>query len=689
MSDVWAGIAGEFLHLYPRGGRLLAVAGADAERSRRAADDLGAALTDAGQTVERAHSADGDEQALRAEVIAPFRADAAADRVVIVSGPAELLGAGPRMLWNYALWQLAGDEPPHTVANAIVDVTDPAAPTRRFADYCAAPAAWGARRLRREVLEHELAHLRRVGDRDVQQEVVVAAEEEHLDHRRQHPHPVGELDDALPPSARAQRDADDRLETGAQHPLVDARVEPGDHSTIQQRAQPGMRGRGGDAELGGEFRVGHPSVGGQQPHDRGVGLIESGGTQSVRIRRRLRGLHPNDYSRSQHSPNSLRDFFPASDGSAILAAPHIPGGSMKIGVPTEVKNNENRVSLTPAGVDRLTHEGHRVLVQSGAGLGSRISDDAYRAAGAEIVPTAEETWAAADLLIKVKEPIAQEYGFLRDDLTLFTYLHLAADRPLTDALVDAGTTAVAYETVQLPDRSLPLLMPMSEIAGRLSVVMGSHSLMRSSGGRGMLLGGIAGTPRGKTVVIGGGVAGEHAAANALGLGSRVTVIDISLSRLRELEHLYPGLETRASSRYDIAEELETADLVIGSVLIPGAAAPKLVTDEMVAAMKPGSVLVDIAIDQGGCFEGSRPTTHDDPTFAVHDSIYYCVANMPGAVPETSTRALTNATLPYVSAIAAKGWTRAAAEDPALAKGLNVQGGLITLDAVAQAHGLAA
>ncbi|WP_091226673.1 alanine dehydrogenase [Microbacterium sp. 3J1] len=361
---------------------------------------------------------------------------------------------------------------------------------------------------------------------------------------------------------------------------------------------------------------------------------------------------------------------------------------MKIGVPTEVKNNENRVALTPAGADRLVREGHRVLVQAGAGVGSGISDEAYRIAGAEIVETADQAWGDAELVIKVKEPIAQEYGFLRDDLTLFTYLHLAADRSLTAALVDAGTTAVAYETVQLPDRTLPLLVPMSEIAGRLSVTMGSYSLMRSAGGRGVLMGGIAGTPRAKTVVIGGGVAGEHAAANALGLGSKVTVIDISLPRLRELEHRYGGaLETRASSRYDIAEELASADLVIGSVLIPGAAAPKLVTDDMVATMKPGSVLVDIAIDQGGCFEGSRPTTHDDPTFAVHDSIYYCVANMPGAVPETATRALTNATLPYVSAIAGKGWERAASEDAALAKGLNVQGGRIVLDAVAQAHGL--
>ncbi|MFS0895419.1 alanine dehydrogenase [Microbacterium sp. 179-I 3D3 NHS] len=361
---------------------------------------------------------------------------------------------------------------------------------------------------------------------------------------------------------------------------------------------------------------------------------------------------------------------------------------MKIGVPTEVKNNENRVALTPAGADQLVREGHRVLVQSGAGVGSGISDEAYRRAGAGIVASAGEAWGEADLVIKVKEPIAQEYAFLRPELILFTYLHLAADKALTEALVAAGTTAVAYETVQLPDRSLPLLIPMSEIAGRLSVTVGSASLMRSAGGRGVLMGGIAGAPRAKTVVIGGGVAGEHAAANALGLGSQVTVVDISLPRLRELEHRYGGaLQTRASSRYDIAEELTGADLVIGSVLIPGAAAPKLVTDEMVAVMKSGSVLVDIAIDQGGCFEGSRPTTHDEPTFAVHDSLYYCVANMPGAVPETATRALTNATLPYVSAIAGKGWQRAASEDPALAKGLNIQGGRITLEAVARAHGL--
>jgi alanine dehydrogenase len=355
---------------------------------------------------------------------------------------------------------------------------------------------------------------------------------------------------------------------------------------------------------------------------------------------------------------------------------------MRVGIPTEIKNNENRVAITPAGVDALVHRGHEVLVQAGAGLGSRIRDDDYAAAGARIVPDAAAVWGDAELLVKVKEPIAAEYAHLRPDLTLFTYLHLAADAPLTRALVDAGTTAVAYETVQLPDRSLPLLVPMSEVAGRLSITVGAHTLMRAQGGRGMLLGGVAGTPRAKVVVIGGGVAGEHAAASALGLGAQVTVLDVSLPRLRELERRYGGaLQTRASTRFAVAEAIADADLVIGSVLIPGAAAPKLVTLEMVEAMKPGSVLVDIAIDQGGCFEGSHPTTHDDPTFAVHQSLYYCVANMPGAVPETSTRALTNATLPYILQIADRGWDAAAAADAALAKGLNVRAGEIVNEGV--------
>ena len=356
---------------------------------------------------------------------------------------------------------------------------------------------------------------------------------------------------------------------------------------------------------------------------------------------------------------------------------------MQVGIPAEVKNNENRVAITPAGVDALVHRGHTVHVQSGAGVGSRISDDDYLAAGAMIVPTAGDAW-NADLVLKVKEPIASEYEHLAGQ-TLFTYLHLAADRPLTQALMDAGTTAIAYETVQLPDRTLPLLSPMSEVAGRLSIVVGSHTLMRTQGGRGLLMGGIAGTPNAKVVVIGGGVAGEHAAATALGMGADVTVIDISLPRLRDLERRFGGrIQTRVSNRWEITEQVTAADLVIGSVLIPGASAPKLVTDAMVAQMKEGSVLVDIAIDQGGCFEGSHATTHDNPTFPVHNSVYYCVANMPGAVPETSTRALTNATLPYITAVADKGAEAAMAADPALAKGLNVQGGRITNEGVAAA-----
>ncbi|MBF4618017.1 alanine dehydrogenase [Clavibacter sp. VKM Ac-2873] len=358
---------------------------------------------------------------------------------------------------------------------------------------------------------------------------------------------------------------------------------------------------------------------------------------------------------------------------------------MKVGIPTEIKNNENRVAATPAGVHELVRRGHEVLVQEGAGLGSSITDADYVEAGATIVATADEVWGAADLLLKVKEPILEEHPRMRAGQTLFTYLHLAASRPCTDALVASGTTAIAYETVQLPNRQLPLLQPMSEVAGRLSTQVGAYHLMRAAGGRGILLGGVPGTPKARVVVIGGGVAGEHAAANALGMGADVTIIDLSIPRLRELEIRFGGqVQTRVSSAYEIAAQLKDADLVIGSVLIPGAQAPKLVTDQMVATMKKGSVLVDIAIDQGGCFEGSHPTTHDDPTFDVHDSVYYCVANMPGAVPETSTRALTNATLPYVIALAEKGWKRALAEDPALALGLNVHDGHVTNSHVAAA-----
>ncbi|CAN5247863.1 alanine dehydrogenase [soil metagenome] len=361
---------------------------------------------------------------------------------------------------------------------------------------------------------------------------------------------------------------------------------------------------------------------------------------------------------------------------------------MRVGIPTEIKNNEKRVAATPAGVHELVHRGHEVVVQSGAGLGSRISDADYLTAGATILGTADDVWATADLLLKVKEPIASEYPRMRAGQVLFTYLHLAASRECTSALIASGTTAIAYETVQLDNRSLPLLSPMSEVAGRLSVLVGGYHLMSAAGGRGVLLGGVPGTRKAKVVVIGGGVAGEHAAADAVGMGADVTVIDLSLPRLRQLEAQFGGrIQTRASSAYEIAAQVRDADLVIGSVLIPGAQAPKLVTDAMIAEMKPGSVLVDIAIDQGGCFEGSHPTTHDDPIFPVHNSIFYCVANMPGAVPETSTTALTNATLPYVVTLAEKGWQKAIADDEALARGLNVHAGLVTNALVASALGL--
>jgi alanine dehydrogenase len=361
---------------------------------------------------------------------------------------------------------------------------------------------------------------------------------------------------------------------------------------------------------------------------------------------------------------------------------------MRIGVPTEVKNREYRVALTPAGAHHLTAAGHQVLVQSGAGAGSRIPDEEYAQAGAKIVDGAESAWNDVDLVVKVKEPIESEYGFLRSDLTLFTYLHLAADRPLTDRLLAAGTTAIAYETVQLPDRSLPLLAPMSEIAGRMAPLVGGYSLMRNEGGRGVLLGGVPGVENGKVVVLGGGVSGAHAATIALGMRAEVTVIDLSLPTLRRLDtQFHGGVKTIASNAYNIAAAVREADLVIGAVLIPGAKAPKLVSNELVAQMREGSVLVDIAVDQGGCFEDTHPTTHDDPTFTVHGSVFYCVANMPGAVPRSSTFALTNATLPYVSAVADRGWHVACAADPALALGLTTHAGTLTNAAVGAAHGL--
>lgn len=361
---------------------------------------------------------------------------------------------------------------------------------------------------------------------------------------------------------------------------------------------------------------------------------------------------------------------------------------MKIAVPTEVKNSEFRVAITPAGVNELTKRGHEVSVQAGAGLGSSITDEEYAAAGATITPDAASTWEAGEMVLKVKEPVAEEYDFLRKDLTLFTYLHLAADEPLTNRLVEAGTTAIAYETVQPDGQGLPLLAPMSEVAGRLSTQVGANSLLKKNGGCGILLSAVPGVERGKVTVVGAGVAGTAAARIALGLGAQVDIFDISLPRLRQLEEQYgTGLQARMSNEYDIADSLRTADLVIGSVLIPGKRAPKLVTDEMVQNMKPGSVLVDIAIDQGGCFENSEPTTHDDPTFEVHNSVYYCVANMPGAVPTTSTRALTNATMSYVLKVADQGWREAMKKDTGLARGLNTFDGHVTNANVAEAFNL--
>ena len=366
---------------------------------------------------------------------------------------------------------------------------------------------------------------------------------------------------------------------------------------------------------------------------------------------------------------------------------------MRVGIPTEIKNNEYRVAITPAGVSELVRHGHEVMVQAGAGEGSAIRDPDFKSAGAQIVESADHVWAEADLLLKVKEPIEPEYTKMRKGQVLFTYLHLAASRPCTDALIASGTTSIAYETVQTagPDNSvaLPLLAPMSEVAGRLSAQVGAYHLMRTRGGRGVLMGGVPGVAPAVVVVIGGGMAGDNAAAVAWGMGAHVTVFDLNVNTLRKIDAEYGGaIETRYSARLELENAVKQADLVIGAVLVPGAKAPKLVTNDTVAQMKPGAVLVDIAIDQGGCFEDSKPTTHDDPTFTVHDSLFYCVANMPGAVPRTSTFALTNATMPYVLKLADRGWRDACKADPALAKGLSTHEGHLLNDQVAQDLGLA-
>ena len=359
---------------------------------------------------------------------------------------------------------------------------------------------------------------------------------------------------------------------------------------------------------------------------------------------------------------------------------------MLVGVPKEIKVLEARVALTPEGASEFIRAGHTVVVEKGAGLGSAITDEQYIAVGATIESDVEKIWRDAEMILKVKEPIEVEYPRLRKGQILFTYLHLAASKPCTDALIASGTTAIAYETVEL-NGALPLLAPMSEVAGRLATQVGATALQKPHGGRGVLLGGVPGVAPGKVVVIGGGVAGLNAAVIALGMGADVTVLDRSLSRLAYIDTIYQGrIKTLASTYGAIDREVKSADLVIGAVLVHGAKAPKLVTNEQVKGMKPGAVLVDIAIDQGGCFEDSRATTHAEPTFKVHDAIFYCVANMPGAVPVASTYALTNATLPYALSLAHHGWEAAIARDGALAKGLNVHDGKVYYEAVAVAHG---
>ncbi|KAK1184527.1 alanine dehydrogenase [Streptomyces sp. NBS 14/10] len=361
---------------------------------------------------------------------------------------------------------------------------------------------------------------------------------------------------------------------------------------------------------------------------------------------------------------------------------------MKIGVPKEIKNHEYRVAITPAGVHELVAHGHEVVIEKGAGSGSSIADEEYATAGAEVLSTPEDTWATAEMILKVKEPIREEYGRMREGQVLFTYLHLAADKALTEELLARKVTAIAYETVQTAQGGLPLLAPMSEVAGRLAPQVGAATLLRSAGGRGVLLGGVPGVLPAKVVIIGGGVSGQHATRIAVGMGAQVTVLDKNPHALKAIDREYHGrVRTLASNAFAIEHECLDADLVIGAVLIPGAKAPTLISNDLVRHMKTGSVLVDISIDQGGCFEDSRATTHAEPTYAVHDSVFYCVANMPGAVANTSTHALTSVTLPYVVALANKGWQEALRADAELAHGLNTSSGLLTNAPVGVALGL--
>ena len=360
---------------------------------------------------------------------------------------------------------------------------------------------------------------------------------------------------------------------------------------------------------------------------------------------------------------------------------------MIVGIPKEIKNNENRVSMTPAGVCELVKRGHQVLVQTQAGTGSGFSDEQYIAAGATILASIGDVYAQAEMIVKVKEPIASEYSLVRKDQLLFTYFHFASSEPLTRAMIQCGAVCCAYETVERSDRSLPLLIPMSEVAGRMATQEGAYYLERPRGGKGKLLGGVPGVLPAKVFVIGAGVVGTAAARTAAGLGADVTICDISQPRLTYLADVMPNVKTLMSSEYNIREALRDADLVIGSVLIPGAKAPKLVTRDMLGVMQPGSVMVDVAIDQGGCFETSHPTTHQEPTYYVDGILHYCVANIPGAVPYTSTLALNNATLPYVLALADKGWRQACRERTDLARGLNIVNGDVVSRSVAEAWGL--